>query len=155
VVLGPGVFTREDSLLPDGSVQVALAFRFTADRMSADEVNAFRRALAEVSAHPVAPVAFEAEVSAAVDHGDLRRAVERSRQLIARQPRNTMHHVRLARTLLQAGLGELAHEEARRAVQLAPKSAEAWAQLGELLSHDLRGLQYPACTPQRSMTRRS
>jgi tetratricopeptide (TPR) repeat protein len=139
VPLGPNLFQRRDELLPDGSVQVTVRLRVATPRMTHAEVDAFRAALAELRARPVAPVAFEAEVSRAVERGDLRTAVDRSRALIAEEPSNAMHHVRLASALLMAGLGQEARDEGQRAVQLSPRSPEVWAELGGILSHDLRG----------------
>jgi tetratricopeptide (TPR) repeat protein len=142
VALGPGLFQRRDELLPDGSVQVTVRFRVATPRMTPAEVDAFRAALAELRARPVAPVAFDAEVSRAVDRGDFRTAVDRSRALIAEEPSTAMHHVRFAKALLAAGLGRKARDEGQRAVELAPESADVWAELGETLSHDLRGLAF-------------
>jgi tetratricopeptide (TPR) repeat protein len=142
VVLGAGVFTREDSILADGSVRVALAFRLAANRMTADDVNAFRKALADFRARRVSPVVFDAEVTSALSSGDFRRAMDRSRALIQAEPGSAMHHVRVARVLLQAGLGPEARRAAQRAVELAPESADAWEQLGQVLSHDLRGVEH-------------
>jgi tetratricopeptide (TPR) repeat protein len=142
VPLGLGLFQRRDELLPDGSVQVTVRFRVATPRMTPAEVDTFRAALAELRARPVAPVALDSEVSRAVERGDLRTAVDRSRALIAEDPGSAMHHVRFARALLAVGLGQEARDEGQRAVELAPESAEVWAEFGETLSHDLRGLPF-------------
>jgi tetratricopeptide (TPR) repeat protein len=110
--------------------------------MTPAEVDVFRASLAELRARPVAPVAFDSEVSRAVERGDLRTAVDRSRALIAEEPGSAMHHVRFARALLAVGFGHEARDEGQQAVELAPESAEVWAELGDTLSHDLPGLPF-------------
>jgi len=140
--LGPAAFHRTDTQLPDRSVRVELRFQIDALHLTAEEVNAFRASLAELRARPVEPIVLEATVSAAIERGQLREAIERSRVLMSREPGNGMHHVRMARALLEAGLAERARTEARRAVELTPSSPEAWAELGQILTHDLRGLPY-------------
>jgi predicted Zn-dependent protease len=116
VPLGPARFERRDVLLPDGSVEVTVRFRVAASRMTAAEVDGFRSALRELRARPVAPVSFDAEVSRTLNAGDLGAAVDRSRALVSEEPKNAMHHVRFARALLAAGLGQEAQDEGLRAV---------------------------------------
>jgi tetratricopeptide (TPR) repeat protein len=123
-------------------VEVTLRLRVAASRISAAEVDGFRSALRELRARPVAPVSFDAEVSRALEAGDLRTAVDRSRALVSDEPENPMHHVRFAKALLAAGLGREAQDEGQKAVELAANSPDVWAELGDIRSHDLRGLPF-------------
>ena len=50
-----------------------------------------------------------------------------------------MHHLQVAKVLLEAGMGEAARSEARLAVKLDPNSALAERTLADILKHDLVG----------------
>ena len=57
-------------------------------------------------------------------------------------PDRADQHSHYSRLLLKAGLGEAARAEARRAVELAPRSAAAYANLARTLTYDLLGRHF-------------
>jgi tetratricopeptide (TPR) repeat protein len=61
---------------------------------------------------------------------------------LARYPDRADQHSHYSRLLLKAGLGEAARAEARRAVELEPHSAAAYANLGRTLTYDLLGRHF-------------
>jgi tetratricopeptide (TPR) repeat protein len=62
--------------------------------------------------------------------------------LIAAAPSDAFHHLHLARALLEAGIGNEAQLEARRATELDPKLAAAFATLGWTLEHNALGERF-------------
>jgi hypothetical protein len=140
--LGRLTFSRTETLGADGSVRISFRLRNDATLLTAEEVDAFRRAFVELRTRPEVPVVFDAAVSLAVERGQVGAAVEESRALIAADPTNAMHHVRLARAFLAAGFGARSRDEAGRAVELAPASPDARVELGYALSHDALGRRF-------------
>ncbi len=69
-------------------------------------------------------------------------ALARARGEIARHNDRADQHARYSRLLSKAGLGEAARAEARRATELDPRSAAAFANLARALTYDLLGTQF-------------
>jgi tetratricopeptide (TPR) repeat protein len=85
---------------------------------------------------------FDQVGAKALATGHIREALESDRALIAAHPTEAVHHVRLARALLEAGIGDEAHDEARKATVLDPKSANAFSTLGWTLQHNDLGERF-------------
>ena len=81
--------------------------------------------MAEVVAGPAIFVNFEPEGEALLREGKVKEALASYRSLIATHPNEPVHHLQVARVLMQAGMGEAARAEAREAVKLDPNSALA------------------------------
>ena len=137
--LGPAVYSRKETVEGDGTVRVVFRLRLEGNRLTAQQVDEFRQALADLRSRPEEPITFDASVSVALERGQLLDAVDESRSLIRWEPSNPMHHVRLARALLDAGFGTSARAEAQQAVKLAPDVSEAWVAVADALSHDTFG----------------
>jgi Flp pilus assembly protein TadD len=69
----------------------------------------------------------------------VKEALESYRGLITANPNAAVHHLQVARVLLEAGMGEAARAQAREAVKLDPNSALAQRTLADILKHDLVG----------------
>ena len=139
IVMGPAVLTEKFSKAKDGVVEADLAFDSGKRRYTVSEATELRNKVAEFVAGPALFVNFEPEGEALLHEGKVKEALASYRTLIATHPNEPVHHLQVARVLLQAGMGEAARAEAREAVKLDPNSALAERTLADILKHDLVG----------------
>jgi len=140
--MGPAVLETNYKIDPDGAVVVQLKFDTVRGRYSPKEAMALRQAIYERrSAEPVM-VRFAEGGSLELAGGHVKEALALYRMLIARHPKEALHHIQLAMALVQAGAGEQAREEAAIAVKLEPASALAFRNQGEVLSYDMVGRKF-------------
>jgi transglutaminase-like putative cysteine protease/Flp pilus assembly protein TadD len=139
IVMGPAVLTETFSRAEDGVVEANLIFDSGKRRYTVAEATDVRNKVVEVVAGPAIFVSFEPEGEALLHEGKVKEALASYRGLIAAHPNDPVHHLQVARVLLQAGMGEAARAEARQAVKLDPNSALAERTLGDILKHDLVG----------------
>ena len=78
----------------------------------------------------------------ALGSGRVRDALTIFRKLDAEHPRQALHARQIAEAVLAAGLGQVARDEAKRALSADPKSAEGERVLGWTLEHDLIGRRF-------------
>ncbi len=93
---------------------------------------AFRREARALGARDPAAVLFDQVGEAHLEAGRLREAATEFRRLAALHPTEAEHHLQMVGVLLEAGLGEAAREEARRAVELEPANGCARGRAGAL-----------------------
>ncbi len=139
IAIGPAVLTEKFAKTNDGVVEADLAFDSGKRRYSVTEATAVRNKVAEMLAAPAIMVSFEPEGEALLHEGKVKEALASYRALISANPNDAVHHLQVARVLLQAGMGEAARAEAREAVTLDPSSALAERTLADILKHDLVG----------------
>lgn len=139
IVLGPALLTENFSKAKDGVVEADLVFDSGKRRYSIAEATELRNKVAEIEAGSAILVSFEPEGEMLLRDGKVKEALASYRGLIAADPKSLVHHLQVARVLLQAGMGEAARKEAREAVKLDPKSALAERTLADILKHDLVG----------------
>jgi tetratricopeptide (TPR) repeat protein/transglutaminase-like putative cysteine protease len=139
IAMGPAVLTEKFSRRNDGVVEADLAFDSGKRRYSIAEATAVRNKVAELMAGPAIMVSFEPEGEALLHEGKVKEALASYRGLISANPNDAVHHLQVARVLLQAGMGDAARAEAREAVKLDPNSALAERTLADILKHDLVG----------------
>jgi tetratricopeptide (TPR) repeat protein len=84
---------------------------------------------------------FEHTAGKHLEAGRLREAVVGYHALLQQYPEESIRHIQFAHAVLRLGLGDLARQHARRAVELAPAEFHAWYTLGLVLSHDRIGQQ--------------
>ncbi|HSD91334.1 MAG TPA: hypothetical protein VLB44_27610, partial [Kofleriaceae bacterium] len=72
-------------------------------------------------------------------HGKYPEAIAEAQRLIKLHPKEALHHSQLATLLLDAGAGEAARREARKATEVEPTSGDAFVVLGWTLAHDTFG----------------
>jgi transglutaminase-like putative cysteine protease/tetratricopeptide (TPR) repeat protein len=137
--LGPATYKSTAQLRPDGSIDLVFRVDGGKSLYSPEEVAQFRQAVNALHVEKLGQVAFDSEVSSALSSGHAAEAVQRGRELVAAEPAVVGHHSRLARALVQLGLGDEARAEARRATELAPDDFQAWRALGWALEHDAKG----------------
>lgn len=122
------------------------AFRLDtgAGTLTAAEVNALRHSLGEFGpkgdlSRWVVPVEFEYRGAKQLREGHWQEALDEYRRLAqqnASRPGPRWHY---SNALLKAGFGDAARQLARQALEMDSKSAQAYARLGRVLSHDLLG----------------
>lgn len=139
IEMGPALLTEKFARTGGGVVEADLVFDSGKRRYTVAEATALRNKLAEIVAGPAIFVNFEPEGEALLREGKVKDALASYRSLIAARPSDPVHHLQVARVLLEAGMGEAARAEAREAVKLDPKSALAERTLADILKYDLVG----------------
>lgn len=139
IAMGPATLTEKFSKTGDGVVEADLVFDSGKRRYTIAEATELRNKVAEISAGPAVFVNFEPEGEALLHQGKVKEALASYRSLIAANPKDAVHHLQVARVLMEAGMGEAARAEAREAVKLDPSSALAERTLADILKHDLVG----------------
>ena len=139
ISLGPAQITEKFSAEKDGVVLAHLTFDTGKRRYTVAEATELRNKVADVIAGPAVMINFEPEAEVLLREGKVHEALSSYRSLVARHPTEAVHHLQVAKVLLDAGMGEAARAEAREAVKLEPNSALAEKILGQILKFDLVG----------------
>ena len=139
IPVGPALLTEEFTTEKDGAVAAHIVFDSVMRRYTVAEATELRNKVAELSAGPAILVNFEPRGAALLHEGKVKEALADYRSLVALHPGESVHHLQVAKVLLEAGMGEPARAEARLAVKLDPSSALAEKTLAQILKHDLVG----------------
>jgi tetratricopeptide (TPR) repeat protein/transglutaminase-like putative cysteine protease len=139
IQIGPAMLTEKFSTEKDGVVAAHLIFDSVKRRYSAAEATELRNKVAELMAGPAVLVNFEPQGAVLQHEGKVGEALAAYRSLVTQYPNDAVHHLQVAKVLLEAGMGEAARAEARQAVKLDPNSAPAERTLADILKHDLVG----------------
>ena len=141
IPVGPALLTEEFSTDASGVVMAHLAFDSVKRRYTVAEATELRNKVADLLAGAAIMVNFEPKGAALLHEGNVKEALAAYRGLMALHPAEAVHHLQLAKVLLQVGMGEAARAEARLAVKLEPNSALAEKTLADILEYDLVGRQ--------------
>jgi tetratricopeptide (TPR) repeat protein/transglutaminase-like putative cysteine protease len=139
--MGPATLTTVYSTGPDNVVTATLRFEIPRRRFSAEQGLALREAVLKLDGESMRMIHFEQTGFALLADGKVKEALAEFEALERLHPNEALHHSQLSLALLEAGAGEMARAEARRAVELEPASAAAWNNLGWVLRHDPIGRQ--------------
>jgi tetratricopeptide (TPR) repeat protein/transglutaminase-like putative cysteine protease len=139
ISLGPAQITEKFSTEKDGVVLAHLTFDTAKRRYTIAEATELRNKVADIIAGPAVMINFEPEAEVLLREGKVREALASYRSLVAKHPTEAVHHLQVAKVLLDAGMGEAARTEAREAVKLEPNSALAEKMLAQILRYDLVG----------------
>ena len=142
ISLGPTVLSEEFRSEKDGSVDAVIRFDTVKRRFTPAEAAEMRAKIAGIREQEPTMIYFEPVSQALLGQGKIREASRSISDLIAQHPKEAVHHLRRAKVLLAAGMGQAAREEGRLAVKLQPNSALAQKTLAEILTFDLVGRQY-------------
>jgi tetratricopeptide (TPR) repeat protein len=140
--MGTATLTEKYELAEPGVALATLRFNSGPSTLTAEQALALRSAVLELSKRDWVGIYFDQIGAKALTDGHIREALEADRSLIAAHPADALHHARLARALLSAGIGSEAHDEARRATELDPKSSVAFGTLGWTLEHNGLGVRF-------------
>jgi hypothetical protein len=142
---GPAAISQQFEEAADGSVVATFRLDTGPGTFTAGEVNVLRRAIDELGGEGgvwEVKLALEHVVDRHLAAGRMKEALAECRRLTGQYPNQVIQHRRFAQVLLKAGLGDAAREEARRAVELDPKSPAAHAALARILTYDPAGRHF-------------
>ena len=137
--IGPALLIEKFSTEKNGVVLAHLTFDSVKRRYTVAEATELRNKVADLINGPAILVNFEPAGEALLRDGKVREALVSYRSLVALHPEEAVHHLQVAKVLLEAGMGEAARAEAREAVKLDPTSALAEKTLAQILKYDLVG----------------
>lgn len=140
---GPASLTTKfEKELVDGALHGTFVFDSGKRRWTPAEVEAFRKDLKAWKETDNPYIGFSLRGLALIAAGKPAEGMEELRSLTTKHPKEALHRIQIAYALLNAGLGEGARAEAKRATQLEPTSADAYRTLGWILQHDLVGRRF-------------
>jgi Flp pilus assembly protein TadD/transglutaminase-like putative cysteine protease len=140
--LGPAALTEKFSADSNATVHAVLRFDTVKRRFTVAEATEMRNRIAELREGTAISINFELTAQALLSQGKVRESFKTYRTLIAQRPNEAVHHLQIAKALLEAGMGEGARAEARLAAKLEPTSALAEKTLAEILEFDLVGRKF-------------
>lgn len=140
--MGPASLSREFKEEEDGSVTATLRFDMGSRRFTPAQAEELRKAILALGQEDVLAVRFAHRGFALLEAGNTREALVEFRAQASANAASAAPHVRMARGLLAAGLGEAAREEACAATAADPKSALAWKILGWIMQHNALGRRF-------------
>lgn len=143
VAEGPLRFEATFAASDDGAVTARFRLELGRGLLTADQVKRVRVALGGLGEEgPL--VKFRRTSLELLEAGKGREALDELRRLIAAEPAEVGHRIRLALALQRLGLGEAARDAAREAVRRAPDSGWANRVLEVTLEADLLGRRFEA-----------
>lgn len=137
--LGPAKFSEQFSVDADGAVRAHLRFDTLKRRFTPAEYRALRNAVALMDNREAITIKFDLKAHRLFTQGQARESFQAYRDLVARNPKDAIQHLRRADALLNAGMGDAARAAAALAIKLAPKSAFARKTQAVILQHDAIG----------------
>jgi tetratricopeptide (TPR) repeat protein len=140
--LGTATLTEKYEATEPGVVTAIFRFNSGPSNIPVEQALAMRSAVLELNKREWLGIYFDQVGAKALAAGHIREALEADRALISSRPTEALHHVRLARALLDAGIGTEAQMEAKLATELDPKSADAFSTLGWTLEHNGLGVRF-------------
>jgi tetratricopeptide (TPR) repeat protein len=140
--LGTASLTESYSDAEPGVVTATFRFNSGPYKLNAEQALAMRAAMLELHKRDYVGIFFDQSGVKALTAGHIREGLEIDRNLIAGAPSDAIHHLQLSRALLEAGIGDEAQEEAKRATELDPKLAAAFDTLGWTLEHNALGERF-------------
>jgi tetratricopeptide (TPR) repeat protein len=140
--LGTATLTESYSAAEPGVVTVTFRFNSGPAMLTVEQALAMRTALLELHKRDYVGIFFDQSGVKALTAGHIREGLEIDRDLIASAPSDALHHLHLARALLEAGIGNEAQAEAKRATELNPTLSPAFATYGWTLEHSALGERF-------------
>ncbi|MGH9603327.1 MAG: DUF3857 domain-containing protein [Terriglobales bacterium] len=137
--IGPSRLTQEFVMAKDGVVNAVLQFDTGKRRFTASEVEAMKTSLRKLAQSEMLLVSFEQVGRAHLAAGKTQEALAEFQNLAALHPKEALHRSQVAEALLAAGIADAARQEALRAIELEPGSAQAYRSQAWILQHDLVG----------------
>jgi len=139
--LGPATYSGEYT---QKGREVHATFRFDTGkrRWSPADVGTFRVELDTLRTEEEPLLGFDHDGAALLAAGRVPEALEVYRHMEKEHPNEALHRTQTALALLEAGIGDEARAEARRATEVEPTSALGWRILGWVLQHDSLGRRF-------------
>ena len=140
--IGTSTLRSSFALDPKGVVIASFSFDSGKARLTPAEFERFRADMKDFWKSSAATIQFHSAGAVALGSGKVRDALAIFRKLDAEHPRQALHARQIAETVLAAGLGQVARDEAKRALAADPKNADGERVLGWTLEHDLIGRRF-------------
>ena len=140
--LGPGKLTQHYVLETNGAVTAVWRFDSGKARYNPAELKALQQAVHALNNANAVLIPFPQKGAALLAQGKAREALASYADLVKLHPNEALHHIQIARALLDAGFGEEARKEARRATELDAKNALGWSSRGWIEEHDAIGRRF-------------
>ncbi len=139
---GPGKLTQHYALETSGAVTAVWRFDSGKARYSPAELKALQQAAHTLNNSSAVLITFPQKGAALLAQGKARDALASYSDLVKLHPNEALHHIQISRALLDAGFGEEARKEARRATELDAKDGLGWGSLGWIEEHDAIGRRF-------------
>jgi tetratricopeptide (TPR) repeat protein/transglutaminase-like putative cysteine protease len=141
--LGTAKFTQKYSANAEGTVaEAVLRFESGKSRLTVAEAKVLREAVVQAQKADPVFITFDQAGHSLIAAGKIKDGLAAYHQLVQLHPKEALHRIQLARTLLNAGLAEEARSVAKEATVLEPASAQAYSTLAWILQHDLIGRRF-------------
>ena len=136
---GPARLESEYAELPGGVITATHRFDTGGRRLAAADADRLGRRVRELVSGGGPVVRLERISAALIAQGRVAEGLAELHRLAGLHPREALHHLQLALTLVRLGFADAAAAEARRAVALEPERAWCRRVLGFVLEHDALG----------------
>ncbi len=137
--LGTATITKEYTVREDGTVLANFRMDSGPRRITPAQFEELREAVVKLNEEKAFLFYFDQNGRKYLEQGEVGKAVAEFRRIADLHPKEGLHRADVARALLAGGLGAAARREAKRAVEIEPKSARSHAVLGYVLTNDLIG----------------
>jgi hypothetical protein len=116
---------------PDGAVRAELHFDTQKRRFTPEEHRKLRAEVASLMERESVLIKFELRAHALFTQGEAKQSFQAYRDLVAQHSKDPIQHLRRARALIDAGMGDAARSEVATAIKLDPKLALAYETQGQ------------------------
>ena len=140
--LGPATYAATYRLDPQGFVEAVYRFDSVKRRFTSAEFAELRTGVRRVWSEKPEILGFTSATSEALALGKSAEAVRISRDYLTAKPLSAPAQARFSRVLIAVGAGDAALAAAKRAVELDPKSTQAWQALAWAYQHDSFGRRF-------------
>lgn len=140
--LGTATLVEQYSVADDGAIEAVFSLDSGPRRITAEQFEATHAALLELDERAWESLYFVHTGVQLLESGETAAGLVELARLADEHPEGALHQVRLARGLLQVGLGEEARTAADRAVELDRESVAALTSKAWILQHDLIGRRF-------------
>lgn len=139
VKVATATMTKKYTVQDDGIVLAQYRFDSGPRRITAAQYESLRKEVVKIAKEKALLLYFDQLGKRHLDAGEVGKAVAEYRRLSQLHPKEALHYTEVARALLAGGMGAAARREAKKAIEVEPKSAKAHATLGWVLANDLIG----------------
>src|SRR5262249_43453253 len=122
---GPARYSASYHTKADQTVTTVFRFDSGKRRLTPAKLEAFQTEMKKLGERRIPQITFHQVGEAALEAGRIREALAEFRRLDAEHAKTALHACQIAHAYLQAGLASAARVQARRAVEIEPRSPRA------------------------------
>ena len=135
--LGPAKFVTTYASDNKGGVLASIRFDSVKGRYTAQEAESMRTAVRQFRKRDYIAIGFDNVGHALLAQGKVTEGLKEYESVAAQHPKEALHRSQYAGAMQDVGMCEAARAEARKAIELDPKSSKSYKELGWILEHDL------------------